>query len=439
MKFTLSSSNIDFANLSSDQIVNHFKSSTCLTTKAGLVRTLSKAPFFAHYCQEQNVFFPRSYDLSLSPDFCSFLDDNVNIQAQSILSRLLRTLEVDPPKQVNTGVINVLCKVVLNYHRKFSEDSCIDSKGSRGEQCFTLLDSLIVHNADDWMHRIVPESDLDMDSDFVVLLESVSRHKKQNDQDDKTREKEKKWNSMRKNILDSLSTLATLKDDIRHFIVDSLEESRTQMDHPQGTINGNGVSNNLWIIKPSGKSRGRGIEVFHSLPDILRHARPTMDGAKPSQFVVQKYIENPLTIAGRKFDIRQWVMVTGKNEICTFVVSGNISILKSFRFLLIDWNPVTIWFYNDCYIRFAVEEYDDPQHSEDSQSKVGDQWTNNRFRHLVNNSVGKKSSNFKDSFVDEATGSTINGCMWSLQSFREVSSSISPLHIRKCLLEAAHL
>jgi tubulin monoglycylase TTLL3/8 len=49
-------------------------------------------------------------------------------------------------------------------------------------------------------------------------------------------------------------------------------------------------------------------------------------------FVAQKYIENPLLIDSKKFDIRQWVMIQ-------------------------DYNPPKIWFYDECYIRFCADDY----------------------------------------------------------------------------------
>jgi tubulin monoglycylase TTLL3/8 len=68
----------------------------------------------------------------------------------------------------------------------------------------------------------------------------------------------------------------------------------------------------MWLVKPANLNQGRGIEIFRTLKQIL-----TFLGSKPlnSLWVVQKYIEKPLLYYGRKFDIRVWVIVTGRNEI----------------------------------------------------------------------------------------------------------------------------
>ena len=103
----------------------------------------------------------------------------------------------------------------------------------------------------------------------------------------------------------------------------------------------------MWIIKPGSRSRGRGIKVFKNWDEIKDYAKNNEGGKQ----VAQKYIENPLIIDGKKFDIRQWVLVT-------------------------DWNPLTVWVYDECYIRLAAQDYD-----ANSTSK---------FSHLTNNCVVKQ-------------------------------------------------
>lgn len=82
---------------------------------------------------------------------------------------------------------------------------------------------------------------------------------------------------------------------------------------------------------------------------------------------MQKYIENPMLILRKKFDIRQWVLVT-------------------------DWNPLTIWIYRECYVRFSPIDYDIKKIS-------------NRYMHLTNNAIVSKSDQFAESEIE--------GNMWS--------------------------
>lgn len=152
------------------------------------------------------------------------------------------------------------------------------------------------------------------------------------------------------------------KDDDLHTTAKEILSELESID-PQFFINGH---KNIWIVKPGHKSRGRDISLHTSLREIYEFINTR------EYCVVQKYIENPLLINNKKFDIRQWVLVYGTD-------------------------PLQIWIYKSCYLRFSVNDYTTAQLSD-------------VFTHLTNNSISKKSKEFNQSDIE--------GCMWNSEKFR---------------------
>ena len=103
-------------------------------------------------------------------------------------------------------------------------------------------------------------------------------------------------------------------------------------------------SENLWIVKPVSQSKGNGIHIIRS-----RNELNSIETEKQC-WIVQKYIENPLTIEGKKLDFRIWVVVYGGS----------------------------VYYFKDCYARFTGEEYDIRK----LEAK----------RHLTNNALFKKNN-----------------------------------------------
>lgn len=72
-----------------------------------------------------------------------------------------------------------------------------------------------------------------------------------------------------------------------------------------------------WIMKPCGKSQGAGIFLINKLSKLKKWSRearnntfnPQITAGKES-YVISRYIENPLLIGGKKFDLRLYVLVT---------------------------------------------------------------------------------------------------------------------------------
>lgn len=80
---------------------------------------------------------------------------------------------------------------------------------------------------------------------------------------------------------------------------------------------------NIWIVKPIGKSRGRGIFLTNQLVDVQ-----PIDG-----FLVQKYISDPLLIDdGYKFDLRIYVLVTSVNPLEAFIYKDGFARVSNFKY-----------------------------------------------------------------------------------------------------------
>jgi tubulin---tyrosine ligase len=109
------------------------------------------------------------------------------------------------------------------------------------------------------------------------------------------------------------------------------------------------VHKNIWIVKPGeNTNRGNGISVCSDLNEIRSLVLQSSDAE--STFIIQRYIDNPLLIHGRKFDFRCYGVMTS--------VNGH---LKGY-------------FYEDAYIRTSCKEFD-----------IED--VHNKFIHLTNDAV----------------------------------------------------
>ena len=102
-------------------------------------------------------------------------------------------------------------------------------------------------------------------------------------------------------------------------------------------------------MKPSYGFAGEGIRIISDLNQVTDTR---------SKCTVQKYVTNPFLIKGLKFDIRLYVLLTS-----------------------ID--PLRIYLYNDCLVRFATEHF-----------SMNEEDLGNKFIHITNPIVNKENKEF---------------------------------------------
>ena len=135
---------------------------------------------------------------------------------------------------------------------------------------------------------------------------------------------------------------------------------------------------NMWLIKPAAANRGIGIEIFSKVSEVKQFLRDKERWKE--HWIIQKYIERPLLIEKRKFDIRAWMLLTTSKD-------GS--------------KAIEAYIYDEWYVRLSSETY---------QTESFD-----RYIHLTNWSVQKKHSNF---------GAHEDGNTWTMKQFQNYLSTI---------------
>lgn len=130
-------------------------------------------------------------------------------------------------------------------------------------------------------------------------------------------------------------------------------------------------ASNIWIMKPVDRCQGDGIFLANKLSEVKRRlANAQQDAPRASsEYLISRYIERPLLIGGRKFDLRLYVLVT------------------SFR-------PLRAYLYKDGFCRVCCEQYTNRSDA-----------LHDKFVHLTNVSVQKSSGKFN----------AAHGGKWSLK------------------------
>ncbi|CAM9990359.1 unnamed protein product, partial [Scytosiphon promiscuus] len=125
-------------------------------------------------------------------------------------------------------------------------------------------------------------------------------------------------------------------------------------------------ANSKWIMKPIARSQGRGIFIVTRLSQISkwksdsRWEKTKEDG--PETYVVQRYITNPYLVAGRKFDMRLYVLVT-------------------------SYMPMTVWIYRAGFCRFSHARYSNATEDLEDMEK-----------HLTNVAIQKRTESYDKDF-----------------------------------------
>ena len=370
--WTLKTVDINYSLLKKEQIAAHFCRNGAITRKSGLCRNIKN---LYHKGIDPTNFFPRCYDLSDKNDMGDFIEDFKTNKAISILKRTLNqfnegndvSLYSENVIKTAIDIVQRNCGIIIGEYSEINVNTAKTFVKFVTEKEWSLIgeeEPTVKGDISSYLATIAQASRVGLHSNEIRYPQLNLRSQSELPKKLKSLHITVKKRTVNKNINVNKKQITKLSDIQKYKAPIQSLLSRLSSHQSQYIMNG---VHNIWIIKPGNLSRGRGISVSNKLSTILESHDDS------NQIIVQKYIENPLIILGRKFDIRQWVLVT-------------------------NLNPLTIWIWEEPYLRFSAEDYN-----------INDM--SNLYSHLTNNSIAKHSEHFRETKIE--------GNMWERHQFAE--------------------
>eukprot|EP00471_Norrisiella_sphaerica_P003421 CAMPEP_0184481484 /NCGR_PEP_ID=MMETSP0113_2-20130426/3026_1 /TAXON_ID=91329 /ORGANISM="Norrisiella sphaerica, Strain BC52" /LENGTH=425 /DNA_ID=CAMNT_0026860635 /DNA_START=81 /DNA_END=1355 /DNA_ORIENTATION=+ len=119
-------------------------------------------------------------------------------------------------------------------------------------------------------------------------------------------------------------------------------------------------SDDVWILKPHGRAQGKGIVLANKIATVKRFMVGYSKGMRDT-YIISKYLNNPLLVGGKKFDLRLYVLVT-------------------------NYRPLKIYFNTEGFARFCNVKYTSANNSN----------IDNMFVHLTNVAIQKHGDDYND-------------------------------------------
>ena len=111
----------------------------------------------------------------------------------------------------------------------------------------------------------------------------------------------------------------------------------------------------LWIMKPCAKCQGVGIFLISKLSQIKKWAARNGDATGRDQYVVSRYIEQPLLVGGRKFDLRIYVSPERRSQnIQPAPAPRTDARPPAEQVLVTGYNPLRAYVHRDGFARFCT-------------------------------------------------------------------------------------